>query len=137
LASSVLREVALRIRIVRPAFQDLHLVAPRLSARAQIRRHAMKLRSWQHGDISVGDVDCDSIDSDLFALTVLDDYGLTDGLRIVFCEEPNPEPQGTIWVLCLMTQGEPLTSIAMEIIRGRQAIVQERTNGWSPTDFDR
>lgn len=34
-----------RVRICRPAFQDMHhLVVPRLAARAQLRRHAMKLR---------------------------------------------------------------------------------------------
>ncbi len=126
-----------RVRIGRPAFQDLHLLLPRLLGRAQLRRQAMKLRWWQRGDRSAGDVDCCSIDSEFFELLVLDDYGLTDGLRIAFCEEPTPEPDGTIWVLSVMRQGEPLSSAAMDIIRGRRAIVRERTDGWLPNDFDR
>jgi len=124
------------VRIVRPAFQDLHLVLPRLSAIARLRRHAMKLRFWRSGDSSAGDLECMPIESKFFALTVLDDDGLTDGLRIIFCAEPNPEHRGTVWVLCVMEFGEPLTPNALEIVRGRRAIVRERTNGWLPEDFD-
>jgi hypothetical protein len=51
--------VARHVRICRPAFQDMHhLVMPRLAGRAQIRRHAMKLRFWTRGDVFVGDLDC-------------------------------------------------------------------------------
>jgi uncharacterized protein (DUF2236 family) len=47
--SNDLVEAAQRsVRISRVAFQDMHhLVLRRLSARAQIRRHAQKLAAWQ------------------------------------------------------------------------------------------
>ena len=126
-----------RIRIVRPAFQDLHLVMPRLSGRAQLRRHAMKLRWWRRGDTIVCDVDCNSISPDFFELVVHDDFGVTDGMRIIFCEESTPEPNGTIWVLSVMKRNEPLSAAALDIIFGRRAIVRERTNGWLTEDYDR
>lgn len=90
-----------KLRICRPAFQDMHhLVMPRLVGRAQIRRHAMKLKFWTRGAVCVGDLDCFQIPNDeLFVVTVTDGWGLADGFHFVFCEESAPEPHGTICVL--------------------------------------
>lgn len=61
-----------RVRICRPAFQDMHhLVMPRLSARAELRRHAMKLRFWSRQDARVTDLDWFKIPSEnLFVVKV-------------------------------------------------------------------
>ena len=86
-----------RVRICRPAFQDMHyLVMPRLSARAQLRRYLLNLRFWQRGDTIAGDLQCFQIEhEELFFVQVTDGFGLSDGFHVVFCEFPIPEPHGT------------------------------------------
>lgn len=109
-----------------------HLVMPRLVGRAQIRRHAMKLRFWTRGAVSVGDPDCFQIpNEELFVVTVTDGWGLADGFHVVFCEESAPEPYGTICVLSVMRTDEPLSKAAIEILRGRAVIARERLKGWN------
>lgn len=127
-------EAARRVRICRPAFQDMHLLMPRLAARAQLRRHAMKLRYWSKGDIRVLDLDCFQIPNEaLFFAQVEDGFGLAEGFRIVFCEEPTPEPNGTICVLSVMRLDEPLSAPSLEILRGRELVAAERLNNpWLP-----
>ena len=120
-----------RVRICRPAFQDMHhLVMPRLAARFQLRRHAMKLRFWQRADSLVGDLNCFRIpDETLFVLDLTDGFGLADGFRIVFCEGPNPEPDGTICVLAVIRSDESFTVTITEFLRGRERIARERLVG--------
>ena len=120
-----------RVRICRPAFQDMHhLVMPRMVARAQLRRHAMKLRYWHHADSLAGDLNCFRIpDETLFVLDLSDGFGMADGFRVVFCEGPNPEPDGTICVLAVMRSDESLTATTTEILRGRERIARERLVG--------
>src|SRR5262245_47795824 len=115
---------ARRLRICRPAFQDMHhLVMPRLAARAQIRRHAMKLRYWSRGDTLVADLSCIQIpNEELFVLSVTDGFGLANGFQIVFCEEPIPEPNGTICILSVMREDEPFSVATLEVLRGREIV---------------
>jgi hypothetical protein len=104
-----------------------HLVMPRLVARAQLRRHAIKLGFWEHDDFRVADLDCSRIpDETLFVLELADGFGLADGFRIIFCEVPNPEPDGTICVLAVIRANDPLTATSLEIVRGRERIARER-----------
>lgn len=121
-----------RVRICRPAFQDMHhLVVPRLAARAQLRRHAMKLRFWTRGEARVADLDCMQIpNEELFVVTVTDGFGLADGFHVVFCEEPIPEPDGTLCVLSVMRIEEPFSDAAIEILRSREVVARERLRGW-------
>ena len=121
-----------RVRICRPAFQDMHhLVVPRLAARAQLRRHAMKLRFWTRGDARVADLDCMRIpNEELFVVTVTDGFGLADGFHIVFFEEPIPEPDGTLCVLSVMRVDEPFSDAALEILRCREVVARGRLRGW-------
>jgi hypothetical protein len=121
-----------RVRICRPAFQDMHhLVMPRLTARAQLRRHALKLRFWRKGDPQVADLDCFRIPHEgMFAIELADDFGLANGFRVIFCEIPMPEPDGTICVLSIMRADEPLTDAALVILLGRERIARERLSGW-------
>jgi len=104
-----------------------HLVMPRLAARAQLRRHALKLRFWRPADSQVADLDCFRIPGEtLFVLELADGFGLADGFRIMFCEVPNPEPDGTIYVLAVLRSDEPLTATTLAILRGRERIARER-----------
>ncbi len=116
-----------RVRISRPAFQDMHhLVMPRLAARAQLRRHALKLRFRQTGS-PAADLNCFRIPGEtLFALELEDGFGLADGFRIIFCEVSNPEPDGTICVLAVIRADEPLTVATLKVLRGRERIARER-----------
>lgn len=121
-----------RVRSCRPAFQDMHhLVMPRLAARAQLRRHAMKLRFWNRGDAHAADLDCMRIpNEELFVVTVTDGFGLADGFNVVFCEVPIPEPDGTLCVLSVMRIDERFSDAAIEILRCREVVARERLTGW-------
>ena len=80
--SNDLVEAAQRsVRISRVAFQDMHhLVLRRLSARAQIRRHAQKLAAWQPAEQSVCDLAIEGIEhTGLYAAIVTDDLGCGPG----------------------------------------------------------
>jgi hypothetical protein len=113
-----------------------HLVMPRLAARAQLRRHAMKLGYWRRGDAMVADLEYEPVADDLFVVTTTDGFGLADAFRVVFCEEPNPEPEGTVWVLSVMTSDEPLSAATFEILRARRTVARERSNSWFPGRSD-
>ncbi len=90
----------------------------------------MKLRFWQDPDSQVGDLDCFRIPGEtLFVLELTDGFGLADGFRIVFCEVPNPEPDGTICVLAVIRSDEPLAATTLEILRGRERIARQRLVG--------
>ncbi len=119
-----------RIRICRPALQDMHhLVMPRLTARAQLRRHAMKLRFWPRGDSRVADLECFQLEKEeLFVLRIEDGFGLADGFHVVFCEIPVAEPSGMLCVLSVMRSDEPFSSVTLNILCGRAVIAQERLN---------
>ncbi len=135
-----LSDITRRVRICRPAFQDMHhLVMPRMSARAQLRRQAIKLKFWQQDDTRVADLDCTRIpDEALFVLELMDGYGLAEAFQIVFCDVPNPESSGTICVLAVLRADEPLTATSLEILRGRQRIANERlsTDVFALTEYD-
>lgn len=104
-----------------------HLVLPRLTARAQLRRQAIKLKFWQQTDTLLADLDCFQIPGEnLFVFELLDGYGLADGFRIVFCEVTNPEPDGTICVLAVLRIDELFTDNTLKILRGRERIAHER-----------
>lgn len=124
-----------RVRICRPAFQDLrYLVMPRLAARAQFRRHAMKLRFWKRGDPRVADLECVQIpDSGLFVAKLADGFGLAEGFNLVFREESNLHFGGTLCVLCVMKTDEPISAAMLDILRGREVVARERLRRW-PTD---
>lgn len=90
----------------------------------------MKLRFWHHADSVAGDLNCFRIpDETLFVLDLSDGFGMADGFRIVFCEGPNPEPDGTICVLAVMRSDESLTATTTEILRGGERIARERLVG--------
>lgn len=120
-----------RVRICRPAFQDMHyLVMPRMSARAQLRRYLMNLQFWRRGSTHIGDLECYQIEQEeLFVVRVADGFGLADGFHIVFCELPIPEPEGTLCILSTMRNDEPFTDATLNILRGRAVIAGERLRG--------
>jgi hypothetical protein len=122
-----------RVRICRPAFQDVrHVVMPRLSARAQFRRHALKLAFWRPGVTLIADLECRKIPNEsMFEAIVKDGFGLADGFRIIFCEEPDGEPEGKICVLSIMRLDEGFSPSTFEILRAREVVVRERLNGLS------
>jgi len=92
----------------------------------------MKLRFWQQTDSRVADLECFRVSGEaLFVLELAEGFGLADGFRVVFCEGPNPEPDGTICVLAVFRSDEPFTATTIEILRGREQIARERLVGWT------
>ena len=103
---------------------------PRMAGRAQLRRHAMKLRYWRAGELFACDLSCVAVPGEQFyELRVDEGFGLTDGFRIVFCDGPNPVPDGTICVLAVLRGNEPLTPTMLAILRGREQVARERSVG--------
>ena len=82
-------------------------------------------------------VNCNSISPEFFALVVHDDFGVTDGMRIIICQASTPEANGTIWGLSVLKRYKPLSAAASEIMLGRRAIFRDSTNGCLAEDFDR
>jgi hypothetical protein len=125
-----------RVRICRPAFQDVrHVVMPRLSARAQFRRHALKLAFWAREATRVADLECRPIPNErMFEALVNDGFGLADGFRIIFCEEPDREPDGKICILSVMRADEAFSPATLEILRAREVVARERLNGLSQSE---
>lgn len=125
--------VGRRVRICRPAFQDMHhVVMPRLSARAQFRRHVLKLAFWSREVTRIADLECRQIPNErMFEALVTDGFGLADGFRIIFCEEPEGELNGKICVLSVMRSDEVFSPATVEILRAREVVARERLNGLS------
>jgi len=91
----------------------------------------MKLRFWRADDSTAGDLQCEPIPGErMYVLRVDDGYGMADdGFRLVFCDGPNPVPDGTICVLAVLRADEPLTPVTRIILRGREQIARERLVG--------
>lgn len=112
------------VRICLSAFRDAHVILPRLSGRARLRRQAFKLQWWSPGDTQVFDVDVHQIgEKPFWELVVEEGYGVAKGYRVIFCQ---PEPNGTIWILSIMMFDEPMTEILIEIFQMRLNVVLER-----------
>ena len=111
------------------------MVMPSLSARAQFRRHALKLAYWSHEVTRVADLECRPIPNErMFEALVTDGFGLADGFRIIFCEEPDGEPDGKICVLSVMRADEAFSPATLEILRAREVVARERLNGLSQSE---
>ena len=132
--SNDLAEAAQRsVRISRVAFQDMHhLVLRRLSARAQLRRHAQKLAAWQPNKRSVCDLEIEGIeDTGLYAAIVTDDLGCGPGYRIVFCDQPSAPTNDTLCIIAILRLDEQLTNPMKIILQGRATIARHRLVLWA------
>jgi len=125
---SLVRDAEKRVRICRPAFQDSQRILCRLSARAEVRRQAMKLRWWNPHETLVLDVRWEPLpDTDMRALLLDDNYGVTSKLALVFFHfQPMNRDDRAIWVLSLVQQTELFTPITKAILLGRRCVVTER-----------
>lgn len=113
-----------QVRICLAAFRDTHVWLPRLIGRAQLRRHSMKLQWWEAELSAVFDVAQRRLPgTSIWELIVEEGYGCGSGFRVVFAPV---EPDGVIWVLGVMSEYEPLTSVATEIFQARLNVVMER-----------
>ena len=112
------------VRISLSAFRDARAVIPRLAGRARLRRQAWKLQWWNSGDAEVLDVQCRPIPGvPMWEVLVEEGYGFGHGFRVVFVPL---EPDGTIWVLCIMKMGEPVTEAMKMIFQARLNAIVER-----------
>jgi hypothetical protein len=109
-----------------------HLVLRRLSARAQIRRHAQKLAAWQPDEQNVCDLAIEGIeDTGLYAAIVTDDLGCGPGYRIVFCDHPAAPAKNTLCIIAILRLDEQLTNPMKIILQGRATIARHRLVLWS------
>ena len=112
------------VRICLSAFRDAHVILPRLSGRARLRRQALKLQWWNVGDSQVFDLEVHRIgETSFWELLVEEGYGIAPGYRVIVGKA---EPYDTLWIISIMTVDEPMTDALIEIFQMRWNIVLER-----------
>lgn len=126
------------VKALRPAFQDAHRLCPRARDRAELRRHALKLRFWptSHPTDDSGrllDLDWEWIRAmkglKVGELRIQDTIGGHDNLRIIFyVGDPKfDDPMRRIWVLAVMQKKRQDFSRAnIATFRARRLLVIER-----------
>ncbi|WDQ17449.1 hypothetical protein [Rhodopirellula sp. P2] len=106
------------------AFRDAHVILPRLTGRARLRRKALKLQWWEPDEDRVFDHNVRRIgESSFWELVVEEGYAVASGFRVIFAQA---EPGKAIWILSVMTLDEPVTDILIEILQMRLNVVLER-----------
>lgn len=125
------------VRAGRWAFQEAHRWLPRARDRAELRRHALKLRFWPTGqDESDGGELCDLDWSWIKALPELrigelrvhDTLGGCDNLRIIFFDPKKAgRPLPTLWVVSvLQKKRDDFTKAQLANYRMRRKLILER-----------
>lgn len=127
------------VRVIRPAFHDAHRYLPRMRDRAEVRRHALKLRFWPGG--CCGDEEGQVLDLDwswirslprqgVGELRIHDTIGNCDNLRVVFFNARIQKPLPTLWVIgVLQKKRDDFTRGQIDVFRLRRQIVLERFYG--------
>ena len=126
------------VRICRSAFMDGHKICPRSRERAELRRHALKLRFWPNPKPEeltgmVMDLDWSYIRAlsgeKIGELRIHDRIGDNDNLRIIFyVGKPLAEGQmPIIWILAAMQKKrDDFTMANIETFRARKVLIQRR-----------
>lgn len=122
-------ELEWRLRICRPAFQDLQRLLPRYHVRSELNRQLHKLRWWSPAEPLVIDLQWNRIEQPgLAELLIQLDDGVFGTLRVLFFEH-SPDPSvPTLWILGAMRADEAYSSLQHAIYSGRSTIVQERAD---------
>ena len=127
------------VRALRPAFQEAHRCLPRMKDRAELRRHALRLRFWpeQHPEDDAGqvlDLDWSWLKSmpgkKVGELRIHDTIDDRDNLRVIFfvpgVHIPN-EPLPMLWVLSvLQKKRQDFTQNQIKVYKLRRLMVLER-----------
>ena len=125
------------VRAIRPAFHDAHKWLPRAKDRAELRRHALKLRFWpeKHPEDQNGvvlDVDWSWIKAmkglNVGELRISNKIGDCDNLRVIFFHPKiHTEPLPMIWVLAVFQKKrDDFTKAQITTFKARRTIVLER-----------
>lgn len=125
------------VRAGRWAFQEAHKWLPKTRERAELRRHALKLRYWPTGSAEAEtgqlvDLDWSWIRAlsgyRIGELRIHDTIGGCDNLRIIFFDPRIPtEPLPMLWVLSvLQKKRDDFTKAQLANYRHRRLIVLER-----------
>jgi hypothetical protein len=129
------------VRALRPAFQDARHWLPRSKDRAELRRHALKLRFWPGGNLAgqdggeVMDLDGSWIRSlrgkRVGELRIADTIGGCDNLRLIFFEPDIPSaPLPMIWILSVLQKKRmDFSSAQIRNFNLRRTMVLERFYG--------
>ena len=125
------------VRVVRPAFHDARFWLPKSKDRAELRRHALKLRFWPPGmPISdsgeILDINWSWIKSlkgmRVGELRISDRIGGCDNLRVIFFDpDIVSEPLPMIWILAVMQKKRDyFTTGQINNFKLRRALVLQR-----------
>jgi hypothetical protein len=125
------------IRAGRWAFQEAHKWLPRAKDRAELRRHALKLRFWPTGKSDedggqILDLDWSWIRAlkgqRIGELRIHDKLGDCDNLRIIFFEPGIPtSPLPTLWILSVFQKKrDEFTRAQISNFQLRSRLILER-----------
>lgn len=128
------------VRAARWAFQEAHKWLPRARDRAELRRHALKLRFWPTGQRESDggeliDLDWSRIRSlpglGIGELRIHDTIGGCDNLRVIFfTPKIGGEPLPTLWVLSvLQKKRDHFTRAQLANYKMRRQMILERFYG--------
>lgn len=129
------------VRAIRPAFDDANRLMRRSRDRAELRRHALKLRYWPD-DVTIEksgivvDLDWSWIEAlagkKVGELRIDDKIGGHDNLRIIFHVDPPPSPPNMrcVWILAVMQKKRnEFTAHNIATFRARRLLVRTRFYG--------
>lgn len=128
------------VRAGRWAFQDAKKWLPRTKDRAELRRHALKLRFWpeHHPTDDNGtllDLDWSWIQSlrplRIGELRIQDTIGGCDNLRVIFFDpDIETKPLPMLWVLAaFQKKRDHFTKAQLSTFKGRSVLVMDRFYG--------
>lgn len=125
------------VRAIRPAFQDAHHWFPRTRDRAEVRRHALKLRFWPQryptdDNGTLLDLDWEWIKAlsglRIGELRIGDCIGGHDNIRVIFFAPQIPsEPKPILWILSVFQKKRnDFTEAQLRMYKLRRTIVLQR-----------
>ncbi len=124
------------VRVGRWAFREAHKWLPRTRDRAELRRHALKLRFWPGGASTesggqVLDLDWSWIEAlpgdRIGELRIHDTIGNRDNLRVIFFIPPFATDPPTVWILSVFQKKrDDFTSAQISNFDLRRRIILER-----------
>ena len=124
------------VRALLSAFDDAHRVLPRTRDRAELRRHALKLRFWpdrtgvHNGQLM--DLDWSWIQAlrpeKIGELRIHDTLGDCDNLRVIFFVGPRRSPgMSMLWVIAvLQKKSNSFSRHQIKVFKDRKDVVMER-----------
>jgi hypothetical protein len=111
------------VEICSATIDDMRDLLPRRDSRLALLRQAAKLEHWNTGENFALDAKVEVLEyPSIFELLIDDTFGFSHGIRIAFCVDGELQLGGTIWLLGMRRENEPLTLAMIEVLRLRREL---------------